>query len=87
VESRGSSRGNCRRASQRAYALDRRCPSNWRNPGELKASFSAASFVGDLIVFNACGNHYRIVALVHYRKQIVYVKKIGTHKEYDKWNL
>ena len=61
--------------------------SNWRNPGELKASFAAASFVGDLTVFNVGGNHYRIVAFVHCRKQIVYVKRIGTHKEYDKWDL
>ena len=61
--------------------------SNWRNPGDLKASFAAASFVGDLTVFNVGGNHYRIVAFVHYRKQIVYVKRIGTHKEYDKWDL
>ena len=61
--------------------------SNWRNPGDLKASFAAASFVGDLTVFNVGGNNYRIVAFVHYRKQIVYVKRIGTHKEYDKWDL
>ena len=61
--------------------------SNWRNPGELKASFASASFVGDLTVFNVGGNKYRIVAFVHYRKQIVYVKGIGTHKEYDKWHL
>jgi mRNA interferase HigB len=61
--------------------------SNWRNPGELKATFAGASFVGDLTVFNVGGNKYRIVAFVHYRKQIVYVKRIGTHKEYDKWDL
>jgi mRNA interferase HigB len=61
--------------------------SNWRNPGDLKASFAAASFVGDLTVFNVGGNNYRIVAFVHYRKQIVYVKRIGTHKEYGKWEL
>jgi mRNA interferase HigB len=61
--------------------------SNWRNPGELKATFAGASFVGDLTVFNVGGNNYRIVAFVHYRKQIVYVKRIGTHREYDKWDL
>jgi mRNA interferase HigB len=59
----------------------------WRNPGELKAMFSAASFVGDRTVFNVGGNKYRIAAFVHYRKQIVFIKKIGTHQEYDKWEL
>ena len=61
--------------------------SNWRNPADLKATFAAASFVGDLTVFNVGGNKYRIAAFVHFRKQIVYVKRIGTHKEYDKWDL
>lgn len=61
--------------------------SSWRSPAGLKATFAVASFVGDLTVFNVGGNNYRVVAFVHYRKQIVYVKKIGTHKEYDKWDL
>jgi mRNA interferase HigB len=61
--------------------------SNWGNPGDLRATFQAASFVGDLTIFNVGGNNYRIVAFVHYGKQIVYVKRIGTHKEYDKWDL
>ena len=61
--------------------------SNWRNPADLRTTFGAASFVGDLTVFNVGGNNYRIVAFVHYGKQIVYVKRIGTHKEYTKWDL
>lgn len=60
---------------------------DWRNPGELKAMHASASFVGDLTVFNVGGNKYRVVAFVHYRKRAVYVKRIGTHKEYDKWDL
>ena len=59
----------------------------WRSPSDLKATFASASFVGDLTVFNVAGNKYRIAAFVHYRKQIVYIKKIGTHGEYDKWDL
>jgi mRNA interferase HigB len=59
----------------------------WRIPGDLKAMFAPASFVGDLTVFNVGGNRYRIAAFVHYRKQIVFIKNIGTHEEYDKWDL
>ena len=59
----------------------------WRNPGDLKAMFAPASFVGDRTVFNVGGNKYRIAAFVHYRKQIVFIKNIGTHEEYDKWDL
>ena len=61
--------------------------STWLNPGELKAAFASASFIGDLTVFNVGGNKYRIATFVHHRKQIVYVKRIGTHEEYDKWKL
>lgn len=59
----------------------------WRNPGDLKATFASVSFVGDLAVFNVGGNRYRIAVFVHYRKQIVFIKRIGTHEEYDKWDL
>lgn len=60
---------------------------SWTNPSDLKRTFASASFVGGLTIFNVGGNKYRIAAFVHYGKQIVYVKRIGTHKEYDKWNL
>ena len=60
---------------------------NWRNPGDLKRTFASASFIGDLTVFNVGGNKYRIAAFVHYRKRIVFIKRIGAHKEYDKWDL
>lgn len=59
----------------------------WRNPSDLKAMFAPASFVGDLTVFNVGGNKYRIAAFVLYRKQIVFIKNIGTHEDYDKWDL
>ena len=59
----------------------------WRNPGELKGTFASVSFVGGLAVFNVGGNKYRIAALVHYRKQIVDIKRIGTHEEYGQWDL
>ena len=41
----------------------------------------------DLTVFDVGGNKYRVAGFVHYRKQIVYIKRIGTHEEYDKWDL
>jgi len=33
------------------------------------------------------GDKYRIAAFIHYRKQIIYIKAIGTHKEYGQWQL
>lgn len=61
----------------------------WKNPGALRADFGSADFVGDLTVFNVAGNKYRLIAFVHYRRQIVYIKHILTHEEYDEgeWKL
>ena len=53
----------------------------WKTPGALKAAFGSADFVGDLTVFN--GNKYRLIAFVHYLRQIVYIKSILMHEEYD----
>ena len=58
--------------------------SSWANPGELRRAFGTADFVGDLTVFNIGGNKYRLIAFVHYGRQIVYIKQILTHKQYDK---
>jgi mRNA interferase HigB len=41
----------------------------------------------DLYVFNIKGNEYRLIARIIFRVRTVYIKFIGTHKEYDKVNL
>ena len=60
---------------------------SWRNPGDLRRTFASVSFVAGLTVFNVGCNKYRIAAFVHYARQIVYIRKIGTHEEYDTWEL
>ena len=54
---------------------------NW---SELKASFNSVDRVGDLVVFDIGGNKYRLVAYIRFEKQIVYIKAVLTHREYDK---
>lgn len=57
----------------------------WRSPPELKQSYATASIVsGDRAVFNVKGNDYRLVAAVDYGRQIVFVKWIGSHRDYDR---
>ncbi len=60
----------------------------WRKPVDIKQRYPHASFLeGDRVVFNLKGNQYRLLVRVGYESQIVRVQKIGTHAEYDKWNL
>ena len=57
----------------------------WKSPAEVRASYANASIVGsDRVVFNIKGNSYRLVAAVDYRRQIVFIKWIGPHSEYDR---
>ena len=58
---------------------------NWSSPNEIKAQYKSASVVGDnKIVFNICGNKYRLIVKINYPAKIVFIKFIGTHKQYDK---
>ena len=59
--------------------------SAFRNFAELKRAFNAVDKVGDLLVFNIAGNHYRLIAAVHFNTQILYVRSVMTHVEYDHW--
>ena len=57
----------------------------WRNFKDVKAYARSADYVGNnRVVFNICGNKYRLVVAIHYRTGIVLVKAIITHAEYDK---
>lgn len=58
--------------------------SDSKNLAELKSIFGSADLVGDKTVFNLGGNNFRLIAYVHYRAQIVYVKRVLTHAEYNR---
>lgn len=56
----------------------------WAQPAEIKEQYRSASILKNRrVVFNIKGNDYRLVVSVAYHYQAVYVKFIGTHKEYD----
>ncbi len=58
---------------------------NWKNPNEVKLDYASASILKDSrIVFNIKGNTYRLIAKFNFEKQWIFIKFIGTHKEYDK---
>ena len=56
----------------------------WHQPADIKERYRSASILKNRrVVFNIKGNEYRLVVSVAYRFQAVYVKFIGTHREYD----
>lgn len=57
---------------------------DFENSNIIKSFFGTADFVGNnKVVFNICGNHYRLIVKINYETQIVYILFIGTHAEYD----
>lgn len=58
--------------------------SRFENWSALKKVFNTVDKVGDLAVFNVGGNKYRLVAYLNFERQIIYVKAVMTHAEYDK---
>lgn len=60
---------------------------DWKSPADVKAKYGNASILKDgRVVFNICGNQYRLVAWVNYSFHTIYIRFIGTHKEYDRIN-
>lgn len=57
----------------------------WKTPSDVKARYSTADILpGDRVVFNIKGKKYRLIVKIQYNIQIVYIRFIGTHKEYDR---
>ena len=60
----------------------------WDSPTDVKKSHSKSRNVGkDIVIFNILGNRFRLIIRVNYIASIVYIRFIGTHKEYDKINI
>lgn len=61
---------------------------DWKRPSDVKAAYRSASIVGnDRVVFNIAGNKYRIVVRINYAYRVVYVRFVGTHRQYDRINV
>lgn len=56
----------------------------WKNSAELKGQYRSASIISaERVVFNIKGNEYRLVVAISYHFQVLLIKWLGTHKEYN----
>ena len=57
---------------------------DWASPAEIKREIRSASILKDgRAVFNIAGNKYRIVVWINYPYRVVYIRFIGSHRDYD----
>jgi len=60
----------------------------WKTPHDIKKKYKSAGILNNSrAVFNIKGNDYRLVVAINYIFQIVYIRFIGTHEEYNKINV
>jgi mRNA interferase HigB len=57
----------------------------WTDPNDIKNQYPTASILkAGRVVFNICGNKYRLIVQINYERLWVFIRFIGTHKDYDK---
>jgi mRNA interferase HigB len=61
------------------------CKADWSCPADIKNEYHQASILkAGRVVFNICGNKYRLITHINYLRRWVFIRFIGTHTEYDK---
>jgi len=57
----------------------------WKGAADVRQLYATASIISaERIVFNIKGNSYRLVISVDFEKSIVWIKWLGTHRDYDR---
>ncbi|MHB1529779.1 MAG: type II toxin-antitoxin system HigB family toxin [Acidiferrobacteraceae bacterium] len=57
---------------------------DWFTPDDVKRQFGNASILKDgRVVFNIAGNKYRLGAWINYAHSVLYIRFLGTHRQYD----
>jgi len=58
----------------------------WKHFTQLKETFGSVDYVSGFVVFDIKGNDYRLITIVVFQEQQVFIKHVFTHHEYDKWS-
>jgi len=58
--------------------------SSWTDIVDVRGQFPSADAAGKYTVFNIKGNTYRLITEIYYRPQVILVRAVLTHAEYDK---
>jgi mRNA interferase HigB len=76
-------REDSRIALERWYHIAEKA--QWTNLSEVKVDFPATDYTGNQhYVFNIRGNNYRLVVVIKFTMGYIFIRWVGTHKEYDK---
>lgn len=58
---------------------------DWNSPNDVKQTYASVSILKNgRLVFNIKGNTYRLIARINFEKKWLFIRFIGTHKDYDR---
>lgn len=58
---------------------------HWKDFNDIRIDFPSADYVGNQhYVFNIKGNTYRLIVVIKFVPELIYIRFVGTHAEYDK---
>ncbi|QUG75841.1 type II toxin-antitoxin system HigB family toxin [Erwinia sp. E602] len=64
--------------------IDEASKATWQSPADIKSHYRSASILKNRrVVFNIKGNNYRLIVAIAYKRGWMFVKFIGTHRQYD----
>ncbi|HOW67354.1 MAG TPA: type II toxin-antitoxin system HigB family toxin [Verrucomicrobiota bacterium] len=71
--------GRCASLPLEAWVAEAK-QADWQTLVEIKAQYGNVSILkSSRVLFNICGNNYRLVVAVHYATGIIFIRFIGTH--------
>lgn len=60
---------------------------DWKSFQEVKQTCNSCDYIGnDRYVFDIAGNKFRLIAMIHFTRGTIYIRKILTHDEYTTWS-
>lgn len=78
----GKTHSDCQESLDNWYKVAQKA--DWSNLVEVHSVFPSAEAVGNFTVFNIKGNKYRLIVSIDYDRQVIYIKYVFTHAEYDR---
>jgi mRNA interferase HigB len=57
---------------------------DWGSLEDVRSALPSADLAGRYTVFNINGGHYRLICRINYEAQMIFIRGVLTHAEYDK---
>jgi mRNA interferase HigB len=56
----------------------------WKHLGDVRQTYNATDVFSGCTIFDVRGNHFRLITHIDYTSQMIFIRAILTHQEYDR---